>query len=378
MRRPGIELLQNKSPKVDQKTMAPASYPEDPEKVRGGRGGGAPVPSVHDSACGSTSLTHASFRAVLAGVVPSRTWGRVSVTAGEWHARQTHRAGLRVHVCVKLGQPRRDPRPGAAQVLRWFVLHVVGVRYSRVGLVIRSGSVRAPAAGKQLPFLMEVCERTAADKKGGHLALKGGQLLLREAAMCPSEDEAAFQDITKHTYFNTNNLWVSLKQLKAQCEKNGGLLPLPLIKNKKTVNPRDDTSTPVFQLETAMGSAIECFTGASAVVVPRSRFAPVKTCNDLLALRSDAYRVTQDARLVLASQRQPVISLDSKFYKKVDKMEALVEQVPSLVGCEQLKVKGPVKFVPGTVIHGAVEIVNGAEEPKDLPAGDYDNDNISL
>ena len=35
-----------------------------------------------------------------------------------------------------------------------------------------------------------------------------------------------------------------------------------------------------------MGSAIECFDDASAVVVPRSRFAPVKTCNDLFALRS--------------------------------------------------------------------------------------------
>lgn len=37
-----------------------------------------------------------------------------------------------------------------------------------------------------------------------------------------------------------------------------------------------------------MGSAIECFDDASAVVVPRSRFAPVKTCSDLFALRSGA------------------------------------------------------------------------------------------
>ena len=40
-----------------------------------------------------------------------------------------------------------------------------------------------------------------------------------------------------------------------------------------------------------MGSAIECFDDAGAVVVPRSRFSPVKTCNDLFALRSDAYKV---------------------------------------------------------------------------------------
>jgi UDP-N-acetylglucosamine pyrophosphorylase len=64
---------------------------------------------------------------------------------------------------------------------------------------------------------------------------------------------------------------------QATLDANGGVLPLPLIKNKKTVNPRDSSSAPVFQLETAMGSAIECFDSATAVVVPRSRFAPVKT-----------------------------------------------------------------------------------------------------
>lgn len=42
-----------------------------------------------------------------------------------------------------------------------------------------------------------------------------------------------------------------------------------------------------------MGSAIEVFDEAGAVVVPRSRFAPVKTTNDLFALRSDAYKVRQ-------------------------------------------------------------------------------------
>lgn len=72
-----------------------------------------------------------------------------------------------------------------------------------------------------------------------------------------------------------------------------------MIKNKKTVDPKDDSSTKVFQLETAMGAAIECFKGATAIVVPRTRFAPVKKCNDLLLLRSDAYTV-KDSIPVLA------------------------------------------------------------------------------
>ena len=39
-------------------------------------------------------------------------------------------------------------------------------------------------------------------------------------------------------------------------------------------------------VETAMGAAIECFKGATAIVVPRTRFAPVKKCNDLLLSRT--------------------------------------------------------------------------------------------
>lgn len=56
-------------------------------------------------------------------------------------------------------------------------------------------------------------------------------------------------------------------------------------------------------METAMGAAIECFKGAGAVAVPRTRFAPVKKCNDLLLLRSDAYVVNDSFNVVLASER---------------------------------------------------------------------------
>ncbi len=55
-------------------------------------------------------------------------------------------------------------------------------------------------------------------------------------------------------YFNTNNLWVNLDSLKETLASSGGVLALPLIKNTKTVNPRDSSSASVYQLETAMGS----------------------------------------------------------------------------------------------------------------------------
>merc|ERR1712217_655227 len=152
----------------------------------------------------------------------------------------------------------------------------------------------------------------------GDKAKKG--LLLRESAQCPDEDEKEFQNVGKYKFFNTNNLWVDLEALKLQFDKYNGALPLPVMKNSKTVDPRDKSSTKVLQLETAMGAAISCFQGASAIIIPRSRFAPVKTTNDLLALRSDAYVLTSDFRIELAAARKgvpPNIKLDGR-YKFVD------------------------------------------------------------
>merc|ERR1719247_1370389 len=95
-------------------------------------------------------------------------------------------------------------------------------------------------AKQEAPFMMEVADRTDADKKGGHLAVlkESGGLTLRESAQCPKEDEGAFQDTSKYTYFNTNNLWVDLVQLEAAFEKHGGAIPLPVMLNEKTVDPR--------------------------------------------------------------------------------------------------------------------------------------------
>lgn len=210
-------------------------------------------------------------------------------------------------------------------------------------------------------FLMEVATRTAADRKGGHLAQRrsDGRLLLRESAQCPAADEAQFQDITRHRFFNTNNLWIRLDHLKAELEKRGGVLPLALITNTKTVDPRDGASPKVIQIESAMGAAIECFAKAGAVLVPRTRFAPVKTTSDLLALRSDAYRLTADYLLVLDEARQgqpPVIELDGKHYKLLADFEAAFPHgAPSLVRCESLKVTGKKIFPAHLALEGKVE-----------------------
>ncbi|MCB9100503.1 MAG: UTP--glucose-1-phosphate uridylyltransferase [Anaerolineales bacterium] len=225
-----------------------------------------------------------------------------------------------------------------------------------------------------LPFMMEVADRTEADKKGGHLAQQpDGQLILRESAQCPSDDTASFQDVSRHKYFNTNNLWLNLPALKAMLQAKDNILGLPMIRNSKTVDPRDSGSTPVYQLETAMGSAIGIFQGAGAIRVPRTRFAPVKTTEDLLAIRSDAYILTDDYRIVGNPERtleQIVISLDSAYYKLIDDMEARFPHgSPSLIDCERLAVAGDVTFGPDVVLTGAVQIINASDEPRQIEAG---------
>lgn len=255
-----------------------------------------------------------------------------------------------------------------------------GVKYAFVSNSDNLGAILDPSllayfAESGAPFMMEVTRRTAADKKGGHLAKRksDGRLLLREVAQCPDEALDEFQNIEKHRYFNTNSLWLNLEKLKAQLTADSGALPLPMIKNKKTVDPRDPDSTPVFQLEIAMGSAIECFEGALAVDVPRSRFAPVKTTADLLALRSDAYEVLEDGSVKLRAERNnvpPDISLSGE-YKLVDALDPL--GVPSLIKCDSLRITGLISFEDGVIIEGDVAFENHQAERKTVHAGTYSN-----
>jgi UDP-N-acetylglucosamine pyrophosphorylase len=262
-----------------------------------------------------------------------------------------------------------------------------GIRYAFVSNSDNLGATVDPAllahfARSDASFLMEVCERTAADKKGGHLARResDGRLVLRESAQTRKEDEAAFQDISRYRYFNTNNLWIRLDRLKDLLKKNNGRVPLPVIVNRKTVDPKKADSPAVLQLESAMGAAIECFPDSTALVVPRTRFAPVKTTSDLLALRSDAFEVTADHRIELASVRAglpPLIDLDSR-YKLTDALETLtVSGIPSLIGCGSLKLKGPLQFASGVVCVGNVVFENKSSEAKTIPPGRYENQTVT-
>ena len=227
------------------------------------------------------------------------------------------------------------------------------------------------------PFMMEVAEKTPSDIKGGHLARhSNGRLILRESAQCPQGEMATFQDIDLYRYFNTNNIWINLKALKRLFEDDKAI-HLPLIVNPKTLDPRDKSSPPVLQIETAMGAAISLFEGATAVRVPRNRFFPVKTCNDLLAVRSDCFVFTEDKNLQINPRRQAKqipeainIKLDPRHYGKIDDLVARFNQgTPSLVECESLAIEGDVRFEKDVIIKGAVTIKNRGPSQAVIKAG---------
>jgi len=215
------------------------------------------------------------------------------------------------------------------------------------------------------PFLMEVVPRTKADRKGGHLARRreDGRLVLRETAQTPEEDREALQDVGRHRYGNTNNLWVNLVALDRVLGERSGVLGLPVIVNRKTVDPSDESSPEVFQLETAMGAAIEVFDGAEAIEVSRTRFAPVKTTNDLLVLRSDFYTLTEDVHVVPADGREPgsiFVDLDPDHYKLLRDFDARFPAgPPSLVRASRFVVRGDVTFGPNVAVEGETELESG-------------------
>jgi UTP--glucose-1-phosphate uridylyltransferase len=227
-------------------------------------------------------------------------------------------------------------------------------------------------AAERIPFLMEVANRTLADNKGGHLSVRpDGQLILRELSQCPPEEREMFQDINRYRYFNTNNLWLHLPTVYEVMRRRGGKLELPLIRNEKTVDPTDPESPRVYQLETAMGSAIALFEGAQALRVPRMRFVPVKKNNDLLVLWSDVYELTEECHLRLSPARHtyplhrpPLVKLDDRYYGMIDDLRRRFPHgAPSLIECTSLTVEGDVRFGRNVAIRGAVRLVNDGAGP---------------
>ncbi|MGD9018099.1 MAG: UTP--glucose-1-phosphate uridylyltransferase [Desulfobacterales bacterium] len=305
-----ILFMQNKYPKILQGGFAPAQWPEDPSKEWNPPGHGDIYTALH-------------------------TTGTLEALRAE---------GIRyafIHNSDNLGATVDDA------LLGFFV-------------------------DRGLAFMMEVAQREPVDFKGGHLAVRkgDGRIILRESAQCPPNTQGA--DVTAYRYFNTNNLWVDLYHLKSLLDREGSFT-LPLIVNPKTLDPRDPDSPAVFQVETAMGSAIERFENARAVCVTRNRFFPVKKCNDLLVIRSDRYRFSTDHRLRSENTHglpPPCIDLDSDYYGRIDDFDARFGSgIPSLKGCRSLTIRGDIRFESGVSVIGSVTLANRQPKQVVIPEG---------
>ncbi|MDC5698197.1 UTP--glucose-1-phosphate uridylyltransferase [Intrasporangium calvum] len=227
-----------------------------------------------------------------------------------------------------------------------------GIRYAFISNSDNLGATCDPEVAAWmvehgLPFVAEVCDRTKSDRKGGHLARRksDGRLILRDTAMVAEGEERFFADIRRHHTFNANNIWVDLAVLRDRMAERNGVLGLPIIINRKTVDPADPTSPEVVQLESAMGAAIEVFEGSEALLVPRTRFRPVKTTNDLLVVRSDYFVLDERHHLVAVGEGpEPFVDLDSAYRLVQGFEQRFPHGVPSMLECTSLRVIGDPVF----------------------------------
>lgn len=238
-----------------------------------------------------------------------------------------------------------------------------GYRFANVSNGDNLGTAPSPQiagwfAASGAPYAAEVCRRTVNDRKGGHLAIRksDGQLILRDTAQTAPEEMDFFTDEHRHPFFHTNNLWFDLVRLRDALVERDSVLGLPLIRNEKTVDPSDKSSTKVIQIESAMGAAVEVFEGATAICVGRDRFLPVKTTNELLLLRSDLYDLDEDYRLVATTESTVKVSLDGDHYKLIQDFDSRFEGPISLREASSFEVNGDWHFGRDVKVVGDVTL----------------------
>ncbi|KAH0787914.1 UTP--glucose-1-phosphate uridylyltransferase family protein [Histomonas meleagridis] len=213
-------------------------------------------------------------------------------------------------------------------------------------------------------YAAETVAKTPDDWKGGMPILYKGRVKLLETAQVPPGHMDDFVDIKKFDIFNSNNMWVSLEKLKESLDND--TLVLDVIKNHKVYNGKS-----VIQLEAAAGSAIQSFSDSISVKVPRKRFLPVKSCNELLLMRSDFY--TESGCEFLINTKRTVEGLPSlklgSCYTKVQDFEARFPYPPSIVNLEKLEIEGDVTFGKEIVLEGKVKISAPEGEKWIVPDG---------
>ncbi|CAF9913056.1 MAG: UTP-glucose-1-phosphate uridylyltransferase [Heterodermia speciosa] len=219
-------------------------------------------------------------------------------------------------------------------------------------------------------YIMELTDKTKADVKGGTIINYENSVRLLEIAQVPKEHTNEFKSIKKFKYFNTNNIWLNLKAIKRVVENSE--LEMEIIPNNKSIpaDKKGESDVSIVQLETAVGAAIRHFGNAHGVNVPRRRFLPVKTCSDLMLVKSDLYSL-KHGQLIIHTDRfgpAPLIKLGTDF-KKVSDFQKRISSIPKILELDHLTITGAVNLGRGVVLKGTVIIVANEGSTIDVPPG---------
>ncbi|GFX71630.1 UTP--glucose-1-phosphate uridylyltransferase [Trichonephila clavipes] len=133
-----------------------------------------------------------------------------------------------------------------------------------------------------------------------------------------------------------------------------------------------DNGINVIQLETAAGAAMKDFNGAIGIIVPRSRFLPVKKTSDLLLVKSNLYSM-QNGYLVMSPLRAfptvPLVKLGDNHFAKVQEFLRRFASIPDMLELDHLTVSGDVTFGRNVSLKGTVIIIANHGDRIDIPPG---------
>ena len=165
---------------------------------------------------------------------------------------------------------------------------------SRVGL---------PAVARRMPQRSPPARRWTS--KGWPIVRRraDGRLILRETAQTAPEEMQFFTDAARHPHARHQQPLVRPGRAQGQADRDRRRVwPSPHPQCEGRRSGRSDL-TGGLPARVRHGAAIEVFDGARVIVVPRDRFIPVKTTNELALLRSDV--VTWDQASPLRPPARP-------------------------------------------------------------------------
>jgi len=219
-------------------------------------------------------------------------------------------------------------------------------------------------ASSQLDFLLEVTDRIGTDTTGGMpIKYKDNNVHILEIAQVPPNQHARF-GVSNFKFWNTNNIWVKAKVLADKLKDKS--LDIDFTVKYRSLNGRS-----VMQVETPASMAIHSFERKNFLLVPRSRFKPIKTTSQLLQVQSNMYSIENGALIMNPTRvppTEPVVKLGDGF-RTLEAYEARFKEIPNLMELDHLTVSGDVTFGANVTIKGTVIIVADTGSKINIPDG---------